>query len=196
MIQRARDADFCFAIQNHFEHLQGSAGAQADHHFRIGGLVVLDHVRQKVGADGKRGGDAQRAADGRLQFVDGLARAGYIAQKLLGMRTQGLASRRNGEAAADAGEKLHSERIFERTHAGANGGLAYPESRCGAVKTAVSDYGEESFDLVDFHSAIPVQERENPFTNLASGAKAPPFRSLCRDITEHYQSYRKHRSAA
>lgn len=154
MIQRAGDADFGVAVEDHFQDLRGIAGTDRDHRFRVGSLVVLDDVWKEIGANRKRGGDIERAAGGGLKLVDGLAGESDGAEKLLGMRAERLAGGRERNAGAAAFEKRHPERVFEGVNAGADGGLADAKRFGGAMEAAIGDDGEERFDLVDFHERL------------------------------------------
>lgn len=155
MIEGAGDADVGIAVEDHFEDLSGIAGADGDHRFGIGGLIVLNHVGEEIRADGEGCGDIERAAGRWLEFVNGLAREGDNAEELLGMRAEGFAGGREGKAGAFAVEENDTERVFEGVDAGADGGLADAEGFRGAVETTIGDDGEEGFDLVDFHESPP-----------------------------------------
>jgi hypothetical protein len=77
MIQRARDTYVRFAVKDHLQHVHGIAGPETDHDIRIRRLIILQHVRQEVGANGKGGGNSQGAAGGRLQLMHGLPGQGH-----------------------------------------------------------------------------------------------------------------------
>ena len=133
--------------------------------------------------------------------MDRLPRARHVAEELLGVGPQGVSGRRNREASADAGEKLDAERIFQCAHARAYGGLADAQSRGRAMKAAVRDDGEESFDLVNFHCddlrgtksrslaplgttialLFPQAIKPCPDEHRGShtGSEGPPWRSTC-----------------
>jgi hypothetical protein len=57
-------------------------------------MVILHHIRQKVGANGKGSGDAQRASSVGLDFVNGLPCHGNGPKYLLGMRPKRFAGGR------------------------------------------------------------------------------------------------------
>ena len=85
----------------------------------------------------------------------GLPGSGNIAEQLFGVRPERLASEGNGECAAGASEKLHSQRILQRADARADRGLADAQGSGGAVKSAVGAHGQKGFELIDFHRWVP-----------------------------------------
>ena len=162
MEERASDADVGFAVENHFQNFHGISGAKGDEDFGVGGLIVLQNVREEIGADRKSGGDAQRAEFGGLVFVDDLAGERDLPQELFGMGTKGFTCGRKRQAIAVAGEERDAKRFFESADSSAYSGLGYTQCLSGAVETTVGEDGEEGFELVDFHRITSKMRRDLP----------------------------------
>src|ERR1700723_1351497 len=154
MVQRTRDANFYFAVEDHLQHLRRSSGSQAHHDFWIRCLIILHYIRQKISAHRKSRRNAQRSTRRWLQFVYCLPGFGYVTQELFSMRTQGFAGWGNYESGAGSREQFHAERIFERPDARAYGRLADAQRGGGAVKSAVRANRQKRLDLVNFHAVL------------------------------------------
>jgi hypothetical protein len=76
VVEGARQADVGLAAQHHLQHFLGVSGAHRDHHARACGLETVEHVGQKVRADGERSRDADGARRRRAPVVDGLTGEG------------------------------------------------------------------------------------------------------------------------
>ena len=157
VIQRARDANFGFRVEDHFQHLGGGSGTQAHHNLGICSVVVFHHVGKKISADGERGSDAERAAGRRLDFVDGLAGAGDFTKDAFGVGAESFSRGGDGKRAAVAREEAHAQGFFQGADAGADGRLTDAEGFCGPVKAAVGADREEGLNLVDFHDSPGLQ---------------------------------------
>src|SRR5580704_11791417 len=83
--------------------------------------------------------------------MHGLPRQRGIAKQLLGVRTQSLPGGRQLQMGAHPFKYSNAERILERLDARADGRLAHAQRAGGAVKSAVGDDRQESFELVEFH---------------------------------------------
>ena len=151
VIQRAGHTDISLAVKNHFQDLNRRPRAQTDHHFRIGRLVVLHHVGQKISANRKSRGDIQSAARGWLQLMDGLTGQSHVAKELFRMRAECFSGGGEGEVGMGAREELHAERILQSANARAHGRLADAQGVGGAMESTVCDDCQKRFHLVNFH---------------------------------------------